>query len=147
MPYLGVERSYAPGEIAGQTVILQDYRGLKAREAEKQIKAQGLSCRILGQGEHITRQIPEPGQKLPGGGQVLLYLDTGPESREIAAPNLLGKTRQQCILEAGTAGLSVVPDGNPDYQGIAISQEPAPGERVLLGGSLYIRFADQSAGD
>ena len=147
LPYLGVERSYAPGEIAGQTVILQDYCGLKAREAEKQIKAQGLSCRILGQGEHITRQIPEPGQKLPGGGQVLLYLDTGPESREIAAPNLLGKTRQQCILEAGTAGLSVVPDGNPDYQGIAISQEPAPGERVLLGGSLYIRFADQSAGD
>ena len=147
LPYLGVERCYEPEDAAAREVTLEDYRGLTRKEAEQKAKAQGLSCRILGQGEKITQQVPEAGQQLPGTGQVLLYLDTGPQSREVSVPDLTGKNRQQCTALAGQLGLSILPDGNPELSGIAVSQEPAPGETTLIGNSVRVRFADLSASD
>jgi stage V sporulation protein D (sporulation-specific penicillin-binding protein) len=35
LPYLGVEQSFSEDEIAGKTVIVEDFSGLTAKEAEK----------------------------------------------------------------------------------------------------------------
>ena len=147
LPYLGVERCYEPEDAAAREVTLEDYRGLTRKDAEHLAKTQGISCRILGSGESVVQQVPEAGQQLPGTGQVLLYLDTGPESRQVTVPDLRGKNRQQCTALAGQLGLSILPDGNPELSGIAVSQEPAPGETTLIGNTVRVRFADVSASD
>ena len=141
LPYLGVEKTND-----GQTA-LEDYRGLSPKEAQSRAKDQGISCRILGQGEKVTAQIPEPGQVLPTGSQVLLYLDGEPENREVMVPELTGKNRSQCTAEAGSLGLSILPDGDLGTQGVAVSQEPAPGQTVPMGSAIRVRFADVSASD
>ena len=74
-------------------------------------------------------------------------LDTGPESRQVTVPDLRGKNRQQCTALAGQLGLSILPDGNPELSGIAVSQEPAPGETTFIGNTVRVRFADVSASD
>ena len=43
LPYLGVEKTYAPEDAAGQVVILEDYSGMTAEEAQ----AFGLIDRVL----------------------------------------------------------------------------------------------------
>ena len=71
LPYLGVERTEAPGL---QQVLVEDLVGDTLEEAQKKLAALGLTAKTLGQGDMVADQIPSPGQSLPGGSEVLLYL-------------------------------------------------------------------------
>ncbi len=71
LPYLGVKQSEA-GQ--AQWVTLEDVTGMSAAEAEKKLKEAGLTAITEGFGTKIVSQIPLPGQSVPAGSQVLLYL-------------------------------------------------------------------------
>ena len=71
LPYLGVERTEDPGL---QQVLVEDLVGDTLEEAQKKLAALGLTAKTLGQGDMVADQIPSPGQSLPGGSEVLLYL-------------------------------------------------------------------------
>ena len=70
LPYLGVEKT---GDAAAQ-VVLEDYTGMTAAEAQKLLKKLGLTAVICGEGETVLSQLPVAGQSVPSGSQVLLYL-------------------------------------------------------------------------
>jgi len=74
LPYLGVEQQFPEGDLRGQLVILEDMVGLTSQEAQKKLKESGLEAIFDGDGETVTSQIPLPGQSVPVGSQVLLYL-------------------------------------------------------------------------
>ena len=59
---------------ATQEVTLGNYTGLILSEAQKQLKALGLTAETVGTGQIITNQIPAPGTVVEGSSQVLLYL-------------------------------------------------------------------------
>ena len=68
LPYLGV---------AAETVtdtILDDLTGLTVGEAENILKAKNLTALYCGEGETVVSQIPQPGQSVPDGSNILLYL-------------------------------------------------------------------------
>ena len=68
LPYLGV---------AAETVtdtILDDLTGLTVGEAENILKAKNLTALYCGEGETVVSQIPRPGQSVPDGSNILLYL-------------------------------------------------------------------------
>ena len=71
LPYLGVSQSEAAAE---QWVLLDAVTGLSAAEAEKKLKEIGLRAVTEGFGQTVVTQIPLPGQNVPVGSQVLLYL-------------------------------------------------------------------------
>ena len=71
LPYLGVAQN---DSAADQWVMLEDVTGLSAGEAEKKLKEAGLSAVTEGFGQAVVTQIPLPGQSVPVGSQVLLYL-------------------------------------------------------------------------
>jgi stage V sporulation protein D (sporulation-specific penicillin-binding protein) len=71
LPYLGVPQSNSE---TAQWVMLADVTGLSAGEAEKQLKQAGLTAVTEGFGQTVVTQIPLPGQSVPAGSQVLLYL-------------------------------------------------------------------------
>ena len=70
LPYLGVEKT---GDAAKQ-VVLEDYTGMTAAEAQKLLKQLDLTAVICGEGETVLSQLPVAGQSVPSGSQVLLYL-------------------------------------------------------------------------
>ena len=74
LPYLGVKQSFSSEDAAGQRVILEDMTGLTAQEAAKKLKQVGLEAVTEGIGQTVVSQIPLPGETVPGGSQVLLYL-------------------------------------------------------------------------
>ena len=148
LPYLGVSQSYAEDDPAGKTVLLGDYTGMTAAEAEKALQSAGLTARFLGSDERVTGQIPAAGESLPGGSEVLLYRGQDPEP-EAKVPDFRGMNRQQAADAAGTAGLLLRVAGNDTLHPAvtAISQSAAPGQTVPAGTVITVEFADHRADD
>ena len=149
LPYLGVEQTFSEDEAAGRVVVLEDYTGLTAREAEKALKALGLTGRLTGDGETVTGQIPAAGQSVPGDSQVLLYLGEEAERLDVTVPDFTGMNRQQASDAALAAGLYILVTGNNEIAANVTvqSQSAAPGETVPMGTTIRLEFIDTQAAD
>ena len=149
LPYLGVRRNYTPEELPGQEIAVPEVTGLTRKEAEQRLKTLGFTANYQGSGETVLGQIPAAGQTLPGGSELLLYLEEIPETRLVTVPDLVGKTRQQAADAAGSLGLYILPTGNPELSGNvkAVSQDPQPGEKAAIGSTVTLLFADGTARD
>ena len=149
LPYLGVERHYSEGEEQGKEIVLEKYIDLTGREAESKLKRMGLTAQFVGAGETVTAQIPEPGQVVPGGSQVLLYLGQTPAEETVEVPDFAGMNRQQASDAAGKLGLYVLVTGNDEVsmQVTVTAQSVPKGEKVPVGTTITLEFTDTAARD
>ena len=149
LPYLGVQRSYSPEELAGQETEVPDCNGLTAKDAERKLKESGLVPEFLGIGETVTAQIPSPGQQIPGGSEVLLYLGEKPEERFITVPDFTGMHRQQAVQAAGELGLYLLVTGNQELSPkVTVTSQNIPkNTQVPLGTTITLEFTDTTARD
>ena len=69
LPYLGVEKSAEEGY-----AVLDDLTGLSPEEAQKILNEKKLEALYAGEGGTVVSQIPQAGQQVPEGSQILLYL-------------------------------------------------------------------------
>ena len=69
LPYLGVEKSAEAGY-----AVLDDLTGLSRSEAQAILNEKKLEALYSGEGETVVSQIPQAGQRIPEGSQILLYL-------------------------------------------------------------------------
>ena len=149
LPYLGVERSYSPEDQAGKTIIMENFIGLSPEEAQQQLKKSGLTAKIEGCGEAVVAQIPSPGQSLPAGSEVLLYLQEQPAEKTVIVPDFTGLNRQQASDLAGSLGLYILVCGNDDVAAdiVATEQSETPETQVPVGTTIRVTFADKRAKD
>ncbi|MEE1037158.1 MAG: penicillin-binding transpeptidase domain-containing protein, partial [Oscillospiraceae bacterium] len=149
LPYLGVQRSYAAEDLAGQEIVVEDLTGLTAKEAEEKLKASGLSAVFSGTGETVTGQIPAAGQTVPGGSQVLVYLGEEAEGEMAEVPDFTGMQRQQASDAAGALGLYILVTGNSEISPfVTVTAQSVPtGTTVPKGTTITLAFADTAARD
>ena len=149
LPYLGVTQTFPEGDAAGREVVIPDLTGLTRKEAEKALAELSLSCQILGTGDTITGQIPAPGQTVPGGSQMLLYLGDVPPVRIVTVPDFTGMNRQQADAAAGALGLYILVSGNSSLDpGIIVTMQAIPaGTEVPVGTTIKLEFTDTKAAD
>ena len=149
LPYLGVERHFSEDEIAGKTVILEDFTGYSPDEVEKILKKQNLSAKRIGTGEAVTGQLPLPGKAVPGGSEVLLYLGEETDPQTVAVPDFSGMNRQQANDAALSSGLYILVTGNPEISpGVTVTaQSVAPGETVPRGSTITLEFTNTTVRD
>ncbi len=149
LPYLGVEQSFSEDDIAGQTVVLDDFSDMTPSEAEKLLKNQNLSAKIIGDGETVTAQIPAPGETVSGGSQVLLYLGAEIDNRMVKVPDFTGMTRQQASDMAGTLGLYILVSGNQDIApNVVVTAQSVPKDtEVPMGTTITLAFTDTTVRD
>jgi len=149
LPYLGVERSFGPEDAQSTTVILPELSGMTAKEAEKALQDLGLSARCSGTGETVTGQIPFPGQSVPGGSQVLVYLGQDPELDTREMPDFRGMNRSQAAAAAGGLGIYILVTGNTDTDPAVrvTGQDIPPGTQVAAGTTVTLRFTHTTAAD
>ena len=147
LPYLAVKRSYGPEDAAGKEIVVEDFIGLPLKEAQKQLKAQGLSAQTVGTGETVTAQIPVAGKIVPGDSQVLLYLGEEPDSRMVEVPDFTGMTRQQASDAAGLLGLYILVAGNDELTAVATAQSQQKGTQVPVGTTIKVTFTNIEAAD
>ena len=149
LPYLGVKQTFGPEELAGQQILLPDLTGLSVAEAETILKESKLSAEILGEGDRITAQLPEAGQTVPGGSQVLLFLDGTPKITDVTVPDFSGMTYQQAFEAAEQLGFYILVQGNQDISPNvkATAQSEAPNTMVPMGTTITLTFTDLTARD
>ena len=145
LPYLGVQKS----EDAAPEIEMEDCIGLTAETASRKLKESGLKSQMLGSGETVTSQIPMPGQRIPAGSEVLLYLEEEPGQRMATVPDFTGMHRQQAAQAAGKLGLYLRITGNEEIapQITVITQDIPKDTQVPIGTTITLKFTDRTARD
>ena len=104
---------------------------------------------LQGDGETITGQIPMPGQSLPGGSQVMVYLGEAAPERTVEVPDFTGMNRQQASDTAGKLGLYIQISGNPGLEPTVTvtSQSIQKDTQVPPGTTIQLEFTDPRVRD
>ncbi len=149
LPYFGVKQSFSEDEVAGKAVVLEDMTGMTAQQAEKLLKEQALTARIVGSGETVTGQIPAAGQTVPGGSQILLYMGEDVPRETVSVPDFHGMHRQQASDAAGALGIYILVSGNDEISAsvTVTAQSIVPGTQVDVGTTIRLEFADTKVAD
>ena len=149
LPYLDVKHTYAEDDPAGKTVVLEDYTGLSAKDAQKKLTQLGIKCLMQGTEDTVTAQLPEAGQSVPGDSQIILYLGGSPEKTQVEVPDFSGMTRQQANDTAGALGLYIAVKGNTDVSpNVTVAyQSVAPKTKITVGSTVELTFTDTKAAD
>ncbi len=149
LPYLNVEQSFPEDDPAGQILVMEDFTGLTAEEAQAVLKQQGLTALMEGEEPTVTAQIPAVGQTLPGGSEVILYFGDDPEITMAEVPDFTGMNRQQASDAAGKAGLYILVKGNDSLSKTVVvtAQSAAKETQVPVGTTIELEFTDTGAAD
>ncbi len=147
LPYLGVEQNFSGEDAAGRLFVMEDLAGLTAKEAEKLLKDQFLTARIIGDGEKVTGQIPAAGTEVAGNSQVLLYMGEPVPRDRITVPDFAGMNRQQAADAAAELGLYIQILGNSGLSpSVKVTgQTIAPGTEVDRGTTVGLQYTDVNA--
>ena len=149
LPYLGVEQTFSEEEAAGKAVVVEDLIGLTAEEAQKRLKASGITAQIRGDAETVTAQIPNPGQSIPGDSEMILYFGEVPEEEMVTVPDFIGMNRQQASDAAGQAGVYILVTGNDSLESnvTVTAQSESKDTQVPFGTTIRLEFTDTKAAD
>ena len=149
LPYLGVKRQFSEDDIAGKEIVMADYSGMTADQAQKCLKQDSLTAVLSGRSETVTGQLPAPGQTVPGGSRVLLFFGESPEAETVAVPDFSGMNRQQASDAAGALGLYILVTGNDEISpNVTVTAQSAAKETTVPAGTtITLEFTDTTARD
>ena len=144
LPYLDVSRNAGAGPVA-----LQDMTGMTLLQAEKLLKEQNLSVVVIGSEKLVSAQLPQAGESVAAGSQVILYCGEEKVKENVAVPNFVGMNRQQAADAAAKAGLCIQITGNTsvNVDVLVVGQSVSSGNQVPPGTTIQLQFADIKAKD
>ena len=109
-------------------VKVPDVTGMTSAEAKAVLKEAGLSSVMDGAGARVIGQLPAPGADMAAGSLVMLYVEgVSADSGYVSVPDVNGLSVIEANRLIRSYGLKMTVSGS----GIAVSQTPAAGEKVL----------------
>jgi len=129
-------------EYVREEVEVPDVTDMDLQEGIKLLKDTDLQYLVDGNGGKIIDQMPKPGAKVAKKSIMLLYVDqkTDEDNQEdgglVEVPDVSGKS----IVEANTIITSYGLQLNISGSGVAVSQDPKPGEKVPPGTVVSVEF-------
>jgi stage V sporulation protein D (sporulation-specific penicillin-binding protein) len=145
--YLKVQPRYTEEEaerLITERVPVPDLTGMPLMEAIKTLNSSKLQYQVVGsviEGDEnrIIDQTPKPDIMVSEKSIVLLYLETYRGfSQEVIVPNVIGKTINGATNLLKSENLRIQVSGT----GIAVSQDPLPGEVVNVDTIVKVEFQD-----
>ncbi|MBE7033513.1 MAG: PASTA domain-containing protein [Ruminococcaceae bacterium] len=144
LPYLGYQPQYTEENADQISVTVPNVTGLTVQEALVKLDEIGLKINPKGNGETVTKQIPEAGTKLHKGSVVITYTQEEETKETAIVPDVIGMNYQNAKAAIENAGLIMELDGAnsgkipDDY--IAVSQSPVAGGEVAEKTKTYVKF-------
>ncbi len=147
LPYLGIEPQYTQEELERLAVLVPDVKDTPTEEAKQKIRSAGLTYRVIGNGENVTRQLPDATSSLYKNGTVILYTDADSEETAVV-PSLVGLTATEANTAANNAGINIEFSGNTSSAGLkSVSQSIEAGQTVPAGTIVTVYFIDDTVVD
>jgi stage V sporulation protein D (sporulation-specific penicillin-binding protein) len=152
LPYLGIEPQYTEAELAKLEVNVSQYVGMTVADAKSAISKSSLACEIIGDGEKVTRQIPEAGGTFAKNtGKIILYAGSTEAPQTSVVPNVMGKTAAAANQMLVNTGLNVKIEGAQNYASgsgaVVISQSPPAASKVERGSVVTITLRHMDGTD
>jgi len=144
LAYLGVEIDKTEVK-EEKTAEVPDVRGMTLQKAAKTIEEAGFGYMLSGTGTTIEAQMPAGGTQMAEGSNLVLYMDGNlvfdPDAY-ISVPDITGFSVMEANRVLVSYGLALEPEGS----GIAVSQEPEPGEYVFPTSRIKVKFEMPQSG-
>ncbi len=118
--------------------VVPKVTGLSREEATRLLAAQGLAYESEGNGDLVTRQVPEPGQSLSAGDIIRLTVVDSPrpsDSSTFFMPELTGMSMRRAYFMTQELGLKADLSG----YGKVVEQSPIAGSSVTKGSSVTLK--------
>lgn len=149
LPYLGYEPQYSEEELKTLSKSVPNVVGKSVSTAKDLITAEGLTYKVIGDGENIEKQLPENGSMVYNGGVVLLYTDKKSAEEKTKVPSFVGYTLSQVNTLANQYGLNVYFKGNINSDKAVVSyQQSVPADsEVSKGTVIEVYFRSNETGD
>ena len=131
------------------TTVVQDMTGMTLSQAKKLLKEQSLEAVVVGDADAVTAQLPQAGETVLAGGQVILYCGESDMNQNAVVPDFAGMNRQQAADAAAKAGFCIQITGNTTVSSdvVVIGQSVVAGEPAPPGTTIQLQFADIKAKD
>ena len=135
--YLGV----APetDETPAPEITVPDVSGMTVEDAVGTLKECGLNCVMDGAGSTVINQLPAGGARISEGSLVMLYVDKRvalEDNSKVSVPDVTGMSVLEANKMLRSYGLEMQIEGS----GIAVSQQPEPGEEVFPTNVVRVMF-------
>ncbi len=142
LPYLGVEPSYSEAELNELSAPAPNLVGKTVAEAKSELSSTKHNVRIIGDGEKVVYQSPEPGRQTPPNGVIVLYTESNIEKTTAIVPDFSGMTISQANQLAVKRGFNLRISGNTlSSDGIiAYAQDYPEGTELELGSVIVVSF-------
>lgn len=118
-------------------ISVPDVRTLQVMIATKILEGQELKGQMIGTGDIVVRQIPDPGKRLEAGDVVQLVLN-GTEANvaggRAAVPDVRGMSLRRAINRLVVSNFDVQVRGS----GVVVEQVPAAGQNVHAGATIHL---------
>ncbi len=144
LPYLGHYPQYTEEELKTLEVTVPYVIGKGKLNAQAALAAQGLKCKIVGDGDNVIKQYPYTGSPIPYDGMVVLYTEDIADEM-VTVPNVIGLSVTQANTAITNAGLNIKLSGGAinNAAATASTQSVNAGEKVRRGTIIDVMFLVQ----
>ena len=145
LPYLGVEANYTEQELEYMDRTVPNLVTLPVHIAQQLLEEQGLTSRVIGDGDTVTLQMPDPNSVVAAKSQIVLFADKDPSEDLEEVPNLLGLTYDIARQRMGYQALFINTDSHAltDSQTVVVARQSVePGEMVTHGTVVRVTLTD-----
>ncbi len=118
MNYLNIEPQYTEEELATLDLKTPTATNMSVSDAKAKIEAEGLTPKVIGDGDTVAYQMPEAGQTIAKNGVVVLYTDQNAERSKVKVPDLTNLSVAEASRRALNAGLNIRIAGITSGEGI-----------------------------
>ncbi|MCL2518612.1 MAG: penicillin-binding transpeptidase domain-containing protein [Oscillospiraceae bacterium] len=149
LPGLGIDRQYTPEEQAKQIITIPSVVGWSLNDAVYHIgTTRKIKYEPVGNGDIVSRQIPEAGEQMSRDGTVYLYTGDAVPENTVTVPNVIGATAATANSRLSRLGFNIHVDGSANLTvgtgAVVVSQSPAPDTMVPKGTvvTITMRYLD-----
>lgn len=107
LPYMGIKPEFSEEELKTVDRAVPDIVGLELGDAESKLSDEGFECRVLGNGEVVTNQLPSHGAIIAEGSTVIIYADREPSQTPETMPDISGMSYKEANELLSTYGLFI----------------------------------------
>jgi stage V sporulation protein D (sporulation-specific penicillin-binding protein) len=147
LPYLGIAPQYTPEEIEQLNVTVRALTTKTIADAKNLVLSDGLECRVIGDGDTVTDQLPAPNAVVSPKTTVILYAGgKKPENTPVSMPNLFGRSYLNAKSTLESAGLFIRSSGAlSSLPGATVSvQSVTAGTDIAYGDVIEVTLVDSS---